>query len=111
MECKINELSAMRMRLNVMCVCVCVFKSVHDSLVVGVWRAAALHAKLTPQAVMVSMHRAQEKDPTVGRKSWITVPRADSNTPSHAPLHFLNFFQRFQLAEWICSIVVDSEDI
>ncbi len=58
MECKINELSAMGMRLNVMCVRMfaCVCKSVHDSLMVGVERAAALHAKLTPQAVRVSTH-------------------------------------------------------
>lgn len=50
--------------------------SVHDSLAVGVWRAAALHAKLMPQAVGVSVHRAQ------GKTSWIIVPVADNNTPS-----------------------------
>lgn len=77
MECKINELSAMWMRLNVMCVC----KSVHDSLAVGVWRAAALHAKLTPQAMRVSVHRAQENDTTTESRSWITVPVSDNNTP------------------------------
>lgn len=59
MECKINELSAMRLRLNVMYVRVCV--CVHDSLMVGVERAAALHAKPTPQAVRVSMRSWEKK--------------------------------------------------
>lgn len=67
--------------------CVCVCKSAHDSLMVGVERAAALHAKVTPQAVGVSMRRTREKDTTVGRRNRINVPVADSNTPSHAPPH------------------------
>lgn len=54
MECKVNALSATRIRWNVICVYVC--ESVHDSLVVGVWRTAALHAKLMPQAVRVRTH-------------------------------------------------------
>lgn len=96
MECKINELSATRLRLNVMYVRVCV--CAHDSLMVGVERAAALHAKPTPQAVRVSMHRAQEEDNVVGRRSRITVPLADSDTHASTPsLHFLDFFQSIQL--------------
>ena len=50
------------MRLNVVCVFACVFESVHDSLVVGVLRAAALHVKVTPHAARVSVQRAREKD-------------------------------------------------
>lgn len=78
----------------------CVCKSVHDSLMVGVERAAALHAKVTPEAAGVSMQQTQEKDTTVGWRSWINVPLADSNTPSHAPhptRHLKDFFQSFQL--------------
>lgn len=59
--------------------CVFVCKSVHDSLVVGVWRAAAPHAKLTPQAARVSLHRAQEQDTA-----------ADNNTKPPPP-PFLRF--------------------
>ena len=99
-----------------MCVCVCVCKSVHDSLMVGVERAAALHAKLTPQAARVSTLTAQGKDNTVGWRSWITVPLVHSNTletraVTLAPPHpvFLDFYESFQL-HLIASIVAESEE-
>lgn len=74
MESKINELSAMRKRLNVMyvhmlCVCVCV--SVCAWFIDGRRPVSCCSAcKLTPQAVRVSELRAQQRTSWFRRRGW-----------------------------------------